>query len=120
MSLTIEEKQVYVAFVEQVYGYSLHVGENDITPAVAEVCNQMMLQIRECSRKFMVAHAVFSIFYGGPILTAKQFITAFGKGAVLNVKKWLDTIRGHRVYRACIVTVARNNRTNLELALQGF
>lgn len=120
MSLTIEEKQVYVEFIEQVYSHSLHVRESDITPAVAEVCDQMMLQIRECSRKFMTAHAVFSIFYGGPILTAKQFITAFGKGAVLNVKKWLDTIRGHRIYRVCIVNTARNNRTNLEFALRGL
>lgn len=120
MSITSEEKKVYVAFIEQVYGYSPHVQESDITPAVAEVCNQMMLQIRECSRKFMVTHAVFSVFYGGPILTAKQFVTAFPKAAVSNVKKWLDTIRGHRVYRACIVTVARDNRTNLEFALQGL
>lgn len=120
MSLSIEEKEVYVAFFQELYHNALSVSVDDITLEVAQMGDKMIDTIYQCSKQMIWAHALFAVFYGLPSLSVKSFLIKFGKAAVKNAKKWLDVLNKHRSYRTCVIAVANQYRTLLEMALNGL
>ena len=117
MALNNAEKEFYVTFIKAVYGNSLYVQESDITQGVADICDKMMTDIKNCSIKFATANVFFSVIYPYPSLNAKIFIVKFALSAALNGKKWIDSLMGNRQYRACVVTAAANYRSMLQMEL---
>ncbi|MFC3874893.1 hypothetical protein [Neisseria musculi] len=118
--LTQEMKVVYAGIIQKFYDGALRAAPEDITPEAADIVDQMLNAVKECSKAYLAADAVFSVFYGKTPLTGEWIWTKLGKDALGMVGKWRDVLYNNRRYRSCVVAVALRWRSPLQIVLLGI
>jgi len=122
MSLTHEEKTQYVAAINAIWpnmGNSLNAVEN-INDDVVYYVDQALHSIRQCSEAFALIEAAYSIFYAVPPPTSWKDLLKDAIENSVNVKKWIDALRGKVQYKVCVETAALNWRSAVTGALMGI
>ncbi|HHL3632632.1 hypothetical protein [Neisseria polysaccharea] len=120
MSLSTEEKQLYAVFIHNVYNGAVHADADDITPEVAGICDEMLAAIIRCSIGMTVPDAIFQTFYAKRPESLGTVLEWIEEAAYAAVTQLVEIARTNKRYRSCIVTVALNWRSRLEMALMGI
>lgn len=119
MPISNEAKAEYVKAIDAIWQKSMsdnNVG--NINDEVVRLVDQVLAEIAKCSQKFVVAHAIFTLFYSNPRAWSELLINVAQSGT--NVADWIAALRGSLQYRACVNVAALNYKSAVQLALQGI
>ncbi|MGC9207537.1 hypothetical protein [Acidithiobacillus sp.] len=117
MSITTEEQNIYNEIINSLYGSALGQTASQINSQVVDDVNTVLQSIVKCSKALAETAPLLGLLT--PEVTSAAFIKAVLHIGYEEIKNWLDVVKKHEEYQACVTVATADWEDAIEIALLG-